>query len=239
MATSERNDQVEIPASQGQQKRLSISEILGTFCLKFCLLYFNWELDLDLLSSLVNVSPPKDRTTSNSEQPLKVPTEIVNDNTQLQGTAFSQHEGPSDATTQHTSHHHPPKNPIIPYPETMPNVQGTEETTSERSLTQLESSAVSFSEHDLPHELVLLHGSVSTQEDTAPLEITGEPHDILSSAAPADTREQSSRKGSLKGKTWFRFAFPPVLTLRIRYFPWMFIASPLQWWADAGHHAEW
>jgi hypothetical protein len=211
MATSERNDQAEIPASQGQQKRLSISEILGTFCL------FNSELDLDLLSSSVNVSPPKDRvrTTSNSEQPLKVPTEIVNDNNQFQGTAtVSQHKGPS--------HHHPHQNPIIPYLEPMSNIQGTEETTSERSLTpgtQLESSAVSISEHDLPHELVPPRGSMSTQEDAAPLEITGEPHAILSSAAPAGIREQSSRKGLLKGKTWFRFAFPPALTLRNRYFP--------------------
>jgi hypothetical protein len=182
-------------------------------------------LDLDLLSSSVNVSPPKDRvrTTSNSERPLKVPTEIVNDNNQLQGTApVSQHEGLSGATTQHTSHHHPPQNPIIPYLESMPIIQGTEETTSERSSTpgtQLESSAVSISEHDLPHELLPPYGSVSIQEVTAPLEITGEPHGILSSAAPAGTREQSSRKGLLKGKTWFRFAFPPALTLRIRYFP--------------------
>jgi hypothetical protein len=220
MATSERNE-VEIPTSQGQQKRLSISEILGTFCLKFCLLYFNSELDLNLLSSSVNVSPPRDRvrTTSNSERPLKVPTEIVNDNNQLQGTGpISQHEGPSDATTQHTSHHHPHQNPIIPFLESMPIIQGTEGTTSERSSTprtQLESSAVSISEHDLPHELVPPHGSASIQEVTAPLEITGERHGILSSAAPAGTREQlaSSRKGLLKGKTWFHFAFPPALTL--------------------------
>jgi hypothetical protein len=173
----------------------------------------------------VKFPPPKDRvrTTSNSERPLKVPTEIVNDNNQLQGTApVTQHEGPSDVTTQHTSHYHPTQNPIIPYLEPMPNIQGTEETTSERSSTpgtQLESSAVSITEHDLLHELVPPHGSVSTQEDTASLEITGEPHGILSSAAPAGTREQSSRKGLLKGDTWSRFAFPPALTLRIRYFP--------------------
>jgi hypothetical protein len=210
MATSERNDPVEIPTSQGQQKRLSISEVLGTFCLKFCLLYFNSELDLDLLSSSVNVSPPKDRvrTTSNSERPLKVPTEIVNDNNQLQGTApVSQHEGPSEVTTQHTSHYHPTQNPITPYLEPMSN---TEETTSERSSTpgtQLESSAVSISDHDLLHELVPPHGSVSAQEDTASLEITGEPHGVLSSAAPAGTREQSSQKGLLKGNTWSHFAF--------------------------------
>jgi hypothetical protein len=152
MATSERNDQ-------------AISEILGTFHRKLC---FNSDLDLDLLSSSVNVSIP----------PLKVPTEIVNDNNQRQGRAVSQHEGP-----------------------------------------QLDSSAVSISEHDLPHELVPPHGSVSTRYVTAPLEITGEPHAILSSAAPAGTREQSSQKGLLKGKTWFRFAFPPALTLRNRYFP--------------------
>jgi hypothetical protein len=106
----------------------------------------------------------------------------------------------------------------------MPIIQGTEETTSKRSSTpgtQLESSAVSISEQDLPHELRLVppHGNVSIQEDTAPLEITGEPHGILSSAAPAGTREQSSRKGLLKGKILFCFAFPPALTLRIRYFP--------------------
>jgi hypothetical protein len=104
----------------------------------------------------------------------------------------------------------------------MPVIQGTKETTSERSSTpgtQLESSAVSISEHDLPYELLPPHGSVSIQEVTAPLEITGEPHGILSSAAPAGTREQSSQKGLLKGKTWFRFAFPPALILRIRYFP--------------------
>jgi hypothetical protein len=145
--------------------------------------------------------------------------EIVNDNSQLQGTATVSQ--PSDAT-QHASHHHPPQNPIIPYLQPMPNIQGTEETTSECSSTpgtQLESSAVSISEHDLPHELVPPHGSVSTQEGTAPLGITGELHAILSSAAPAGTREQSIRKGLLKGKTWFRFAFPPGLTLRNRYFP--------------------
>jgi hypothetical protein len=69
----------------------------------------------------------------------------------------------------HTSSHHQlPPNPVIPY---------------------LESSAVSISEHDLPHELVPPHGSVSIQEDTASLEITGEPHGILLSAAPAGTRE--------------------------------------------------
>ncbi|KAF8817645.1 hypothetical protein BYT27DRAFT_7125939 [Phlegmacium glaucopus] len=86
----------------------------------------------------------------------------------------------------------------------MPSViQGTEVTTFERSSTpgtQLESSAVSISEHDPPHELPP-HGSVSIQEDTAPLEITGEPHgiaNILSSAAPTGTSEQSSRKGLLK-----------------------------------------
>jgi hypothetical protein len=211
MATSEHTDKVEIPTSQGQQKRPSISDILGTFFRIFCdyLLYFNSELNLDFLSSSGNVSPPKNRvrTASSSEKPLKVPTEIVNDN---QGTAtVSQHDGPSDATTQHTSRHQPPQNPIIPYLESIPSViQGTEETTSERSLTpgtQLKSSAVLISEHDLPHELVPPHGSVSIQEATASLETTGEPHGILSSAAPAGTREQSSRKGLLKGNTWFLF----------------------------------
>jgi hypothetical protein len=222
MATSERNDQAEIPTSQGQQKRLSISEILGTLIL---LIILHFRLDLNLLSSSVNVSSPEDRvrTTSNSERPLKVPTEIVNDNNQLQGTApVSQHEGPSGATTQHTSHHVPTQNPIIPCLESMPIIQGTEETTSERSLmsgTQLESPAVLISEHDLPHDLLPPHGSVSIQEDAAPLEITGEPHGILISAAPTGTGEQSSRKGLLKGKILFCFAFPPALTLRIRCFP--------------------
>jgi hypothetical protein len=191
MATSEHTDQVEIATSQGQQKRLSISEILGTFCRKFCnyLLYFNSELDLDLLSFSVNVSPPKDRvrTTSSSERSLKVATEIVNDNTQ--GTT------------------------TVSQP--MPNIQGTEATTSERSLTpgmQLESSAVSMSEHDLPCELPP-HGNVSIQEDTGshqptPPESTEEPHgiaNILSSAVFTGTSKQSSRKGLLKGNTWFRF----------------------------------
>jgi hypothetical protein len=212
MATSQHTDQVEIPTFQGQQKTLSISEILGTFCRKFCdyLSYFNSELNLDFLSSSGNVSSPKNRvrTTTSSEQPLKVPTEIVNDNNRLQGTAtVSLHDGPSDATTQHTSHHQPPQNPIITYLESIPSVI---QATSERSLTpgtQFESSAVLISEHDLPHdlphELVLPHGSVSIQEDTASLEITGEPHGILSSAA--GTREQSSRKGLLEGNTWFLF----------------------------------
>jgi hypothetical protein len=184
MATSEHTDQAEIPTSQGQQKRLSISEIMGTFCRKFC----NSELDLDFSSSSVNASPLKNRvrTTSTSERPLKVPTEIVN---QLQGTA------------------------TVSQP--MPNIQGTEATTSERSLTpgtQLESSAVSISEHDLPYELP--HGNVSIQEDTGshqptPPEITEEPHgiaNILSSAVFTGTSKQSNRKGLLKGITWFRFA---------------------------------
>jgi hypothetical protein len=192
MATSEHTDQAEIPTSQGQQKRLSISEIMGTFCRKFC----NSELDLDFSSSSVNASPLKNRvrTTSTSERPLKVPTEIVN---QLQGTA------------------------TVSQP--MPNIQGTEATTSERSLTpgtQPESSDVSISEHDLPYELPP-HDNVSIQEDTGshqptPPETTEEPHGIAnihSSAVFTGTSEQLSRKGLLKGNTWFRFAFPLALTL--------------------------
>jgi hypothetical protein len=102
--------------------------------------------------------------------------EIVDVNDQLQGaTTVSQHEGLLETTTQYT--HQPPQNPIIPYLASMPSViQGTEVTTFERSSTsgmQLESSAVSISEHDLPHELPL-HGNVLIQEDTAPPEITGE-----------------------------------------------------------------
>jgi hypothetical protein len=110
----------------------------------------------------------------------------------------------------------------------MPNIQGTEETTSERSSTpgkQLESSAVSITEHDLPYELPP-HGNVTIQEDTGshrptPPEITEEPHgvaNILSSAVFTGISKQSSQKSLLKGNTWFRFAFPPALTLQNRYF---------------------
>jgi hypothetical protein len=54
------------------------------------------------------------------------------------------------------------------------------------------------------------------QEDTAPPEITGEPHsiaNILSSTAPAGTSEQLCRKGLLKGKSWFRFCLSTSFTL--------------------------
>ncbi|KAF8810544.1 hypothetical protein BYT27DRAFT_7240700 [Phlegmacium glaucopus] len=192
MATSEYIDQVEIAApvahSQGQRKGLSTSE------------------------TLVNLSPPKNRvrTTSSFERLLKVPTAIIDDNNQLRGaTTVSQHEGPSESTTQYTPHHQPPQNSIIPYLESMSSViQGTEVTTFERSSTPgtpLEGSAVSTSEHDLPYELPP-HGNVSIQEYTGshqptPPEITGEPHgiaDILSSAVFTGTSEQSSRKGLLK-----------------------------------------
>jgi hypothetical protein len=181
-----------------------------------------------ILISSVNDSPPKNRvrTTSSSErseQPLKVTREIIDNNlnNQLQGaTTVSQHEGPSETTTQYTLHHQPPKNSINLYLESMPSViQGTEVAKSERSSestpgTQFKSSAVSISEHDLPHDLPP-YGIVSIQEDTAPPEITGEPHgiaNILSSAAPVRTSEQSS---ILKGKTSFPSAFPlaPALTL--------------------------
>jgi hypothetical protein len=173
-----------------------------------------------LLSSSVNVLPPKIRvrTTSSSERSersLKVPTEIIDDNNQLQGaTTVSKHEGPSETTTQYSLHHQPPQNPIISYLEPMPSViQGTEVTTFERGSTpgtQLESSAVSISEHDLLYELPPPHGNVSIQENTAshqptPPEITGEPHgnaNILSPALFTDTNERSIRKGLLKGKTW-------------------------------------
>ncbi|KAF8813036.1 hypothetical protein BYT27DRAFT_6395537 [Phlegmacium glaucopus] len=162
LATSEHTDQVEIPTSvahrQGQRKSLSTSETLGTFC--DYLLSFDSELDLDLLSSSVNVSSPKNRvrTTSSSERPLEVPMATIDDNNQLQGaTTVSRHEGPSESATQYTPHHQSPQNPIIPYLESMPSViQRTEVTTFEQSSTpgtQLESSAVLISEHDLPHEL--------------------------------------------------------------------------------------
>jgi hypothetical protein len=220
MATSKHTDQVEIAASVIHNQGRKISETLGTFC--DYLLCFDLEPDLDLLSSSVNVSP-RVRTTSSPERPLNIPTEIIDSN-QLQGaTTVSQHEDPLETTTQYTLHHQP----IIPYLELMP--KGTEFTSFEDSSTpgtQLESSAVSISEHDLSYELPP-HGNVSIQEDTrshqpTPLENTGEPHgiaNIFSSAAPAATSEQSSRKGLLKGKTWFCFAFSPTLTLQIRYFP--------------------
>jgi len=68
-----------------------------------------------------------------------------------------------------------------------------------------------------------LHGNVSIPEDAAfhqptQPEITGEPDsiaNILSSAIYTGPSEQSSRKGLLKGKAWFRFALPPALTLRL------------------------
>jgi hypothetical protein len=225
MAASEQSDQVGIAASvahsQGQQRRLSTNETMGTFTY----FAFDSEPDLDLLSSSVNVSaklPPKNRlrTTTNSERPLTVSTESVDNNNQLQGaTTISQHEGFSEAATQYTLHHQLHENPVISYIES----------TSERSSTlgtKLESSPVSISEHDLPYELPP-HGNVSIQEDTGshqptPPEITRESHDIaniLSSAVFTGTSEQSSRKGLLKSKTFFRFAFAPTLTLRIRYFP--------------------
>jgi hypothetical protein len=93
----------------------------------------------------------------------------------------------------------------------MPNIKATEETTSEHSSmpgTQLESSAVSISEHDLQYELPP-YGNLSIQEDTGshqpmPPEITEAPHgiaNILSSAVFTGTSKQSSQKGLLKGNT--------------------------------------
>jgi hypothetical protein len=99
----------------------------------------------------------------------------------------------------------------------MPSIiQGTEVTTFERSSTpgtQLESSAVSISEHDLPYELPPF--SNTSIQDTGshqptPPEIASDPHgiaNILSSAVFAGTSEQSSRKGLLKGKTSFVLPF--------------------------------
>jgi hypothetical protein len=221
MATSKHTDQVEIAASVVHSQGRNTSETLGTFC--DYLLCFDLEPDLDLLSSSVNVSS-RERTTSSPERPLNIPTEIIDDSNEPQGaTTVSQHE---ETTTQYTLHHQL----IIPYLELMPSIiQGTEVTSFEDSSapgTQLESSAVSISEHDLSYELPP-HGNVSIQEDTCshqptPLEITGEPlgiANIFSSATPAATSEQSSRKGLLKGKTCFCFAFSPTPTLQIRYFP--------------------
>jgi hypothetical protein len=81
------------------------------------------------------------------------------------------------------------------------------------------------------------HSNVWIPEDTAshqptPPEITGEPHGIVnipSSAVLTGTSEYSRRKDLLKGKAWFRFALPPAgLTLRLRYFPRILVASSLQ-----------
>jgi hypothetical protein len=106
----------------------------------------------------------------------------------------------------------------------MPSIiQGTEVSTFEPSSTpgmQLESSAVSISEHNPPYEQPSPDG-VSIQEDIdfpqpTPLEITGKLHryaNMLSLEAPASTSEQSSQQSLLKGKTWFVFPSSPALTL--------------------------
>ncbi|KAF8801153.1 hypothetical protein BYT27DRAFT_7262184 [Phlegmacium glaucopus] len=100
--------------------------------------------------------------TPSSEQPLKVPTSVLNEDNQLQGTITVSQHGSSESTTQ---------NPIVPYLESMRNMtKGTEGIAtkpeySSKPGTPLESSAVSISKHNLLYKQPP-HSSLSISKDT-------------------------------------------------------------------------
>jgi len=155
------------------------------------------------------------RTTSISERPLEVPTVIIDDKDQLQeATTGQKHEGPPESTTQSYLHQPTPQKPVVPSLGDIPSmVQGTGDTVT-TSGTPL-------------HGNVLIPEAYASSQP-APSGVTEEPHGIenaLSTTVFAGTSAPSGEKGLLKGKACFIFAFPPALTLRLRYFPRILSAS--------------
>lgn len=162
-------------------------------------------------------SKKRGRTTSISELPLKVPTVIIDSKNQLQdATTGPKHEAPPESTTQSYLHQATPQNLVVPSPGDIPSVvQGTDDIATTSAMP-------------LHGNLLILEAHASSQP--APPDVTEELHgmeNVLSSTVSTGTSVPSGEKGLLKGKAWFRFAFLPALTLRLRYFPRILSASPL------------
>jgi len=151
-------------------------------------------------------SEKRGRTTSISDQPPEVPTVIIDDKNQLQdATTGPKHEGPAESMTQSNLHQPTPQNLVVPSLGDIPGVvQGTDD-------------IVTTSGTPLHGNVLIPEANASSQP--APPGVTEEPHGTENVLSSTGTSVPSGEKGLLKGKAWFHFAFPPALTLRLRYFP--------------------
>ena len=148
-------------------------------------------------------SEKRGRTTSISEQPLKVPTVIIDDKNDA--TTSQKHEEPPDSRTQSHLHQSTPQNLVVPSIGDIPGVvQGTDD-------------IVTTSGTPLHGNVLIPEANASGRQ--APPDVTEEPHGTENVLSSTGTSVPSGEKGLLKGKFGFRFAFSLALTLRLRYFP--------------------
>jgi len=156
-------------------------------------------------------SEKRGRTTSISKRP--------DDKMQLQdATTGQKREGPPERTSQSYLYQPTPQNLVVSSLGNIPNVvQGTDSTvTTSGTPTPLQSN-------------VLIPEDYASSQPPPPY-VSKETHgteNVLSSTVFTGTNVPSGEKSLLTGKGCFLFAFPPALTLRLRYFARILSGLPL------------